>query len=560
MSSGKSQVNNMDQISALKRNAISYIIISLMIIVISPLLNAQSAKFWVFFNNRDGGTRAQISDKALSRRALRGSLTGLSEYDYLPPARYLDSLEAAGYTINGVSRWLNAASVSGGPDISSITKRYSFVKDSRPVAVFHQRIIEPEEIDQNLYKGYYPKSVTAFDYGVSYNQVHLCQIDSLHSLDLSGSGVLIGTMDTGYDLNHPAFADVVNSNRILATYDFINDEEDVQESGAQASHGTATFSVMSGFAEGSLIGAAYGADFLLAETEIRNEEIIAEEDNWVEAAEWMEAQGADIISSSLGYIDWYTQSQLDGHTCAITIAANVANSLGVIVVNSAGNERGNLWGTIIPPADGDSVIAAGGVNAYGSLWTGSSPGPTADGRIKPDVCAMAQGVIAAASGSSSYYGFTGTSMAAPIVAGGIALILEANPDWDLHTVIANLKYTATDANSPNNDYGWGIAKFYNIYSGQTPEFKTRFFVAPSPAVNTVTFQFSPPISEAAKITIFTVDGVKVNTLHIEAQENGTAQKLWDAKNNYGKKIASGIYLASLQHQSDCQTIKFAFVY
>ena len=555
----KSQVNKMDQISVLRSNTISYILISLMIIIISPISQAQIAKSWVFFSDRDGENQAQISDRALQRRALRGSLAGLTEYDYYPPDRYLDSLKAAGYEIVGVSRWLNAVSVVGGPEISSTLDRYPFIRDIRPVAIFRQKTPEAVPITPGLDKGNLPPGITAFDYGPAYNQVHLCQIDSLHSLDLSGSDVLIGMMDTGFDLNHPTFADVVNSNRIIATYDFINDEEDVQESGAQAGHGTATFSVMSGFTEGSLIGAAYGADFLLAETEIQNEEIIAEEDNWVEAAEWMEAQGADVISSSLGYIDWYTQSQLDGHTCAITIAANIANSLGVVVVNSAGNERGNLWGTIIPPADGDSVIAAGGVNANGALWLGSSPGPTADGRIKPDVCAMAQGTIAAVSSSSNFYGFTGTSMAAPLIAGGIALILEANPDWDLSTVIANLKRSATNANSPNNDYGWGIAQFYNMYSGQTAKLKIRFFVAPSPAVNSVTFQFNPPISESAKIVIFTVSGVKVNTLQIEAQENGTSQVSWNAKNNYGKKIASGIYLARLQHQSDCQTIKFAFV-
>ena len=75
-----------------------------------------------------------------------------------------------------------------------------------------------------------------------------------------------------------------------------------------------------GFHPGDLIGPAYGASFVLARTEIVAQEIQAEEDYWVAASEWMESLGVDIISSSLGYIDWYDTTQLDGQTAVITRA------------------------------------------------------------------------------------------------------------------------------------------------------------------------------------------------------------------------------------------------
>lgn len=406
----KSQANNMDQISTFTKKTLRYIIVFTIIIIICPSPKAQTGRFWVFFTDKDFKTQAEISEKALARRSMRGTVSGITQLDYFPQMAYTDSLEAAGYKIRAVSRWLNAASVSGSPEMPSILGRFSFVKDIKPVAIYRHQRLQRSDTNQGLNQGYFPQDYAVFDYGASFDQNHLCQIDSLHNLGFSGQGVIIGTMDTGFKLDHPTFADIVASNRIIAAYDFINNDTDVQESGVQATHGTATFSVMAGFTEGALIGTAYGANFLLAETEIQNEEIEAEEDHWIEAAEWMEAQGADIISSSLGYIDWYTPSQLDGHTCAITIAANIAASLGVIVVNSAGNERGNLWGTIIPPADGDSVIAAGGVTASGSLYSASSPGPTADGRLKPDVAAMAQGTFAANYATDGFAGFNGTSM------------------------------------------------------------------------------------------------------------------------------------------------------
>ena len=92
--------------------------------------------------------------------------------------------------------------------------------------------------------------------------------------------------------------------------------------------------------------------------------------------EWGEDLGTDIVSSSLGYLDWYTYEDMDGNTALCTIAADLAAAKGVVVVNAAGNERNLDWYYIIAPADGDSVIAVGAVNLQGELASFSSAGPT----------------------------------------------------------------------------------------------------------------------------------------------------------------------------------------
>jgi hypothetical protein len=274
----------------------------------------------------------------------------------------------------------------------------------------------------------------------------------------------------------------------MATYDFINGDTDVIDGpDRQRDHGTRVFSALAGFDEDSLIGPAFGADFVLAKTEIELQEIQAEEDNWVAAAEWMDSIGVDIISSSLGYIDWYDTTDLDGRTALCTQAANIAVSLGIVVVNSAGNEGNTSWRKVTPPADGDSVIAAGGVSPGGLILTLSSRGPTADGRIKPDFCAQASAVYTA--DWHGGYGFSsGTSFAAPLIAGGIALLLEAEPSWALADIMSHMKSYSIRAPSfdhiapqsavlgetldlrisvdraPYNDYGWGIPDFTEAYN------------------------------------------------------------------------------------------------
>jgi subtilisin family serine protease len=151
---------------------------------------------------------------------------------------------------------------------------------------------------------------------------------------------------------------------------------------------------------------------------------------------------------------------MDGQTAVTTRAANRATSLGVVVVNAAGNERDDSWGHIIAPADGFDVIACGAVDALGRISSFSSPGPTYDGRIKPEVCALGVDNWLAANQedrSDTYRSGSGTSFSTPLIAGVAALVLEIHRDWTPAQVRQALMSTASLSQNPNNDYGWGIA-------------------------------------------------------------------------------------------------------
>jgi subtilisin family serine protease len=302
----------------------------------------------------------------------------------------------------------------------------------------------------------------SIDYGISLGQVGQINVPAVHALGLHGEGVVVAMFDTGFNtLSHAAFSTL----RIAATRDFVNGDDDVADGGkGQGSHGTETLSVVGGFAPGRLVGPAYAATFLLAKTENTESETPIEEDNWAAAAEWAEARGADVISSSLGYLDFdpgftdYTFQDMNGVTAISTRAADLAAARGVVVVNSAGNSGFNVQhNTLGAPADGKRVIAAGAVDASGNRASFSSVGPTSDGRVKPDVSAQGVSVIAALPFSASgYTGVSGTSFSCPLTAGVAALVLQARPSASVDQVIDALRSTASRAGNPDNLLGWGI--------------------------------------------------------------------------------------------------------
>jgi subtilisin family serine protease len=306
------------------------------------------------------------------------------------------------------------------------------------------------------------RKASSLDYGTSFGQVNQIKVPFLHDVGLDGTGVVIAVLDAGFDnLPHPAFA----STRIVATRDFVNGDDNVADGGiGEGSHGTATLSVIGGFQPGEIIGPAFAASYILAKTENTESETPVEEDNWAAAVEWAEAMGADVVSSSLGYLSYdppfpsYRPSDLDGDTAISTRAADLAGERGVMIVNSAGNQgfdpRANTLGA---PADGHLVLAVGAVASTGTRASFSSVGPTADGRIKPDVAAQGVSVkVARPDGNPGYATANGTSFSCPLTAGVVALLVQANPSATPSQVFDALRSTASQAGQPDNLLGYGI--------------------------------------------------------------------------------------------------------
>jgi subtilisin family serine protease len=378
--------------------------------------------------------------------------------------------------IRHTSRWLNAVSVEATAEQASALEALPFVTRLAPVERYARRPAplrsatrhppDPSDVPAGPREG--PpagQAESAIEYGPALDQLVQINVPAVHDMGLHGQDVVIAVFDTGFDnLVHEAFSAV----HIVAAYDFVNGDPDVGSGldRGDGSHGTQVLSVLGGYKTGELVGPAFAASFILAKTEDTGSETPVEEDNWAAAAEWAEALGAEIITTSLGYTVFdsgtgYGPEDLDGRTAVTTLAAQRAAELGVVVLASAGN-GGEAPGdpgrnTLVAPADGASVLAVGGVDSSGERVAFSSVGPTADGRIKPDVMARGVGVRTAGTSSVDQYVYSaGTSFACPLAAGVAALVHQAHPDYAPAQVMLALRTTASRSDAPDNRYGWGI--------------------------------------------------------------------------------------------------------
>jgi len=515
-------------------------------------------KYWIFFTDKPTDSSIEIGQRSLDRRTRMKIDTSPTFYDIPVNPDYINQIINLNIRILRVSKWLNAVSVRVSPNELNNIRNLQFVNNILPVSSYSR----PRELEKEYLEPPMSSKVTAEDYGLSASQVEMIGIDQLHDLEVFGNGLFIGIMDTGFDTSHVAFERMISEGRLIDTYDFLNNQPDVMgENNNQRNHGTQVLSVIGGYDPGNIIGTAYGADYAIAKTDSLYMETMAEEDNWVAAAEWMEGLGVDIISSALGYIDWYDTTQLDGQTAVITQAANAAVELGVIVVNSAGNERLYPWGKIVPPADGDSVIAVGGVSPSGEINSFSSRGPTADGRIKPDFCAQGSSVRVANMGGG--YGYTqGTSYSAPLIAGGIALLLEADNSLSLSDILTRLKESANYYSAPNNDYGWGIPNFYDAlsylpggYVGTINSIK----IAPQPAVDEVNILIDSNYRSIGALSIYNTAGDEIWSQDILVDSVSTNRLVWRGYNQRSEKVVSGIYIAAFDIDGKIITEKFVYI-
>lgn len=517
-------------------------------------------KIWVYFSDKGPVARDQyakfastsLSTRAILRRQLRGKKTQLFDFSDLPLySPYIDQIKGLGIQILRKSRWLNAVSIMASQADLALLESLPFIEEIEPVAVFART--DPD-IQQNLTKSHGPAAGFGLDYGSSSNQIQICNVHPLLDAGLSGNDVLIALLDTGFFYeDHPAFQNL----KVVAERDFINGDSvtsnESGDSGSQHNHGSWVLSVIGGYLPGTLIGPAYNAEYALAKTENISSETRIEEDNWVAAAEWADSLGADIISTSLGYLVFddgfiYDLSQLDGQSMVTSIAASMAVEKGIAVVTSAGNEgTSQSWPYIWSPADGIGVISVGGVDPVGQRVSFSSIGPTADGRIKPDVMAMASSCAAANISSNSGVLFLpGTSFAAPMVAGICAMILEAFPETTPADLLAALTSTASNSDAPDNFYGYGIANAEAaleyvqeglIGTGQIPESFTFHPTRINTSMGFTRFTLDIPRTESVEIKVFNLAGQNISTFEQFMTAGFNREVVW----NWPPSIASGLY-------------------
>jgi serine protease AprX len=507
---------------------------------------------WIYFVDKTKGVeKPTISPKALKRRDKVNANINNDWYDLNPSADYVNKIINTGAKLRHRSRWLNAISIECTENELIEISYMPFVKDIKPVNQFNRRSKEALHTTKSLQK---IESASDIDYGAAKEQLEQINVHKAHEAGYFGQGVTVLMLDTGYNLDHPVF----DSLNVIAEWDVINDDsttknEAGQDVSSQHNHGTATFSALGGYAPGSLIGPAFKADFLLAKTEIFDQEIQLEEDNYVRALEWGEALGADIASSSLGYTDWYSWENMDGSSAVTTKAVDIATSLGMLCVTAVGNENNHPWMHIIAPADADSVIAVGAVDNLGTIAGFSSRGPSYDGRIKPEVCARGVGTACASGNGVSYTFANGTSLSTPIVAGAAAVLLSANPSWTPMMIREALMKTASQSNSPNNEYGYGIIDVWeainidiSLLDGHTIPGEFELYQNyPNPFNSNTIINYDLLQSTHVEIKIFDILGKEVITLVNNIEFAGKKSISWNGVDKNGESVSTGVYIYNL---------------
>ena len=519
---------------------------------------AAAGKMWVYFTNKDNFSQDKImlDDKTIERRKKIGITN--TWYDRPVTENYITALEQLGAIIHRKSRWLNAVSVTADEGALNAISALPIVKKIIPVAVYKKKKLGLND-EPLLRKTTFSDS--SF-YGYAWEQIAQINCHTAHQAGYTGQGVRVLILDTGFNTERSVF----DSLTIIDEWDFINDDGNTanenNDVSNQHNHGTLVFSTLAGYDPGNLIGPAFDSEFLLAKTEDVPNESQVEEDNYVAALEWGEQLGADVMSSSLGYLDWYSYCDMDGNTGVTTIAVDIAISLGMLCVTSAGN-----WGTAEPPpnpcdtlyyyisapADADSVISVGAVNSEGEIASFSSHGPTYDGRIKPEVCARGVSTWGVNANSDSYRTASGTSLSAPLVSGAAAVILSAHPDWTPMEVREAMMMTADNANSPDNDYGYGLIDVMAAIDYETsaidgnnvPEKFSVLNVYPNPFNSKVQIKYSIPEDGDVVFDIYNILGENVDQIIKKNQLKGKYQFQWRtdqyASGTYFLKLSSGQY-------------------
>ena len=264
----------------------------------------------------------------------------------------------------------------------------------------------------------------------------------------TGDGLTLAVLDTGIDATHPDLDDSV-----VAARDFTG-TGDVSDGHGHGTHVAAIAAGSGDASGGENTGIAPDADLMVGK--VIDDDGHGELSGIIEGMEWAASEGADIVNISLT-VPEYT----DGTDPGAAAVDALSRQYGTLFVIAVGNDY--EYGTIGTPGSASSALTVGAVDDADQVTDFSSKGPRADGVIKPDIAAPGEGIVAArAAGTAKgdviddlHVAVSGTSMAAPHVAGAAAVLSQARPELSGPELKAALMGSADPTGAPVWEVGAG---------------------------------------------------------------------------------------------------------
>lgn len=506
-----------------------------------------SAHYWVGFTDKQNNTYSLLqpeqflSQRALNRRTKQN--IALDSTDLPVSKFYIDSLKSLGLQIKNASKWLNGVTV-----LTNDTNLMDTI-DNLEFVLYHQKtkplLYKKNKRNKKQKQRFNRSSV----YGYGNEQITLLHGNYLHNQGFRGDSMLIAIIDAGFNdvSNMHLFDSLRNDNRIIATYDFVAGDTNVYD---DHTHGMSVLSTMAVNKPGYFIGTAPKASFILLRSEDANTEYLVEEDTWTVAVEYADSAGADLINTSLGYTTFddatqnHSYSDMNGMSTRIAIAADFAFKKGIFVTVSAGNSGDDSWHYISTPADAKDVLTVGAVDLSGNYALFSSTGPSADGRIKPNVASPGENVKVAFP-NDTISGSNGTSFSAPITCGLVACLWEAFPDKTNYEIKSAIEQSASQYTTPDSLLGYGIPNFEKAYfflSGIVINDMNEvdYVVYPNPLHDELNIDFFVPNIYTLQLSILNIVGEKI--FFEDLSNSGIKASI---KMNGLNKLESGVYIMKL---------------
>ena len=521
-------------------------------------------KYWVKFTNKNGtpysiaNPNAFLTGASVVRRLFYNKPIDNTDLPVSPV--YIQAVAAVpNVTVVYASKWINGLVISVSNTIALNTiNTFSFVTNSTPVSIYRLSNIKVADEPVKYHQRAEAVSTPSTYYGGSFWQNKQLGVECLHSLGYRGQGMTIAVLDAGFsnvDIN-TVFDSLRNRNGILGTRDFVSGGNSVYE---DDQHGAMVLSCMAAIKPNIILGSAPMANYWLLRTEEAATEKIIEEYNWIRGAEFADSVGADILTTSLGYTTFdipsqnHTFADLTGQVSKMSIASTMAARKGMFVLNSAGNGNGGPWPKIGIPADADSICSVGAIDSLYNVTGFSSLGPTADGRIKPDLVARGgKAWVSFPNGSCGYS--NGTSFSCPILAGAVACFWQAHKTYNNQKVLDTLKHTASFSLTPNNSRGWGTTNMclippIVIVPASVNEYKNTddYLVVPNPFSSILKIKANANSSEIKQIQVVNMLGSVIKTIKCENSQNEREVNLSD--------IESGIYFIKISGSNSVFTKK-----